>query len=108
KSKNRAWTASERELLRILTARLETAIDGARLYQDAQERAERDRIIGETSTRLRESLDVEGVLKIAASELQKKLGIAEAEVWLDAEYLQDQGVASQLESDHEQSTEEKA
>jgi|GEM_PF-1294742 GAF domain-containing protein len=103
KSKNRAWTASERELLRILTTRLETAIDGARLYQDAQERAERDRIIGETSTRLRESLDIEGVLKIAASELQKKLGIAEAEVWLDPGYLEDNNAF-----DAEQSAEDEA
>ncbi|MCP4142777.1 MAG: GAF domain-containing protein [Chloroflexi bacterium] len=105
KPKDRAWTASERESLRILTTRLETAIDGARLYEEAQENAERDRIISETSTRLRESLDVEGVLKIAASELQKKLGIAEAEVWLDADYLQDKDAASQLENGYEESTE---
>jgi len=85
KQKNRAWTASEKELLNILTSRLETAIDSARLYQTAQERAERERIIATTSAKMRESLDIESVLKIAADELRKSLGIAEAEVWLSAE-----------------------
>ena len=69
KKKNRAWTASEKELLSILSSRLETAMDGARLYQDSQERAERERIISETSARMRETLDVETVLETAVREL---------------------------------------
>ena len=43
------------------------------------------------------------VLKIAASELQKKLGIAEAEVWLDPGYLEDNNAF-----DAEQSAEDEA
>lgn len=82
KPKNRAWTASEKELLRILASRLETAMDSARLYQDSQERAERERIIGETSARMRETLDIESVLETAARELRNTLGIATAEVWI--------------------------
>ena len=69
KKKNRAWTASEKELLSILSSRLETAMDGARLYQDSQERAERERIISETSARMRETLNVETVLETAVREL---------------------------------------
>ena len=89
KAENRAWTASEKELLRILTSRLETAIDSARLFQDSQEQAERQRIVSETSSKVRESLDIEGVLGAAARELRNSLGIAEAEVWVSAEYLQE-------------------
>ncbi len=89
KPKNRAWTASEKELLRTLTSRLEAAIDSARLYQDSQEQAERERIISEASSQVRESLDIEGVLGIAARELRNSLGAAEAEVWVSAEYLED-------------------
>ena len=98
KPKNRAWTASEKELLHILTSRLETAMDGARLYQDSQEQAEKDRIINKTSVRMRESLDVKGVLKIAANELRENLGIAEAEVWLTDNYLQEDHADSVFES----------
>ena len=87
KAKNRAWTASEKELLNILASRLETAMDSARLYQDSQQRAERERIISETSARLRETLNIEGVLETAAQELRNALGIAEAEVWIGAEQL---------------------
>ncbi|MBC8335580.1 MAG: GAF domain-containing protein [Anaerolineales bacterium] len=85
KPKDRAWTNSERELLRILASRLESAMDSARLYQASQHRAERELIISETSTRMRETLDIESVLETAAIELRKALGIAEAEVWVSAD-----------------------
>ncbi len=87
KPKSRAWTASEKELLKILTARLETAMDSARLYQDTQEQAEREKIISEMSSQVRESLDIENVLETAARELRNALGIAEAEVWVSVEHL---------------------
>ena len=85
KPKNRAWTASEKELLRILGSRLETAMDSARLYQDSQQQAERERTIADISSQVRESLEIEGVLEAAARELRNSLGVAEAEVWLNAE-----------------------
>jgi len=85
KPKNRAWTASEKELLHILIARLETAMEGARLYQDAQERAAEDRIISEASARMRESMDIESVLATAANELRDVLNAAEADVWISPE-----------------------
>jgi len=85
KPKNRAWTASEKELLRILGSRLETAMDSARLYQDSQQQAERERTIADISSQVRESLEIEGVLEAAARELRNALGVAEAEVWLNAE-----------------------
>ena len=85
KPKNRAWTASEKELLHILTSRLETAMDGARLYQSAQERAIEDRIISEASARMRESMDIESVLATAANELRDILDAAEADVWISPE-----------------------
>lgn len=83
KSKNRAWTTSEKELLQILTSRLETALENARLYQISQAQAKRERIIAETSSRMRETLSIEKVLETAALELRKALGADEAEIWLE-------------------------
>ncbi|MBT3322222.1 MAG: GAF domain-containing protein [Anaerolineae bacterium] len=80
KPKNRAWTASEKELLAILTSRLESAIDSARLFQDAQERAEREKIISKTSAKISESLNIENVLKVGAEELRAALNLEEAEI----------------------------
>ena len=85
KAKDRAWTASEKELLHILTSRLETAMDGARLYQDSQEQAERERMISEASARMRETLNIESVLAVAAQEFRDSLGMAETEIWINAE-----------------------
>ncbi len=88
KPKNRTWTASEKEVLSILASRLETAMDSARLYQDSQQRAERERIISETSAQIRESLDIESVLETAARELRNALDLSEAEIWINAENIQ--------------------
>ena len=85
KPKDRAWTASEKELLRILGSRLEAAMDSARLYEDTQDRAERELIISETSARIRETLDIEAVLATAASELRDVLNAAEVDVWISPE-----------------------
>ena len=85
KAKNRAWTASEKELLGILASRLETAIDSARLYQEAQERADRERVIGEVSAKMRETHNIETVLETATKELHKALGGIETKIWLSTE-----------------------
>ncbi len=87
KAKNRAWTAAEKELLDILASRLETAIDSARLYQEAQERAKREEIIAKTSSRVRENLDIEKVLEIAVQELRENLDIDKSEIWLYENYM---------------------
>jgi len=75
-----AWSSTEKELLGTLTGRLESALDTARLYEETQQRAAHDRIIGETTARMRETLDMETVLKTAAQELRTVLDLAEVEV----------------------------
>lgn len=86
KSKNRSWTVSEKELLKTLSGRLENALDSARLYEEIQERAAREHLVSEASSHMRETLDVQSVLKAAAEELHKALGdVAETEIWLAPE-----------------------
>ncbi len=74
------WTESEVELLETLTDRLGQALESARLYQDTQKRAAREQLISETTARLRESLDLDVVLRTAAREMRQILDLAEAEV----------------------------
>ena len=80
-----AWTAEETALLQTLTEQLGTALEGARLYQDTQRRATRERLIGEVTSHMRESLDVERVLQAAVREFGKTLGADEVKIRLTAD-----------------------
>ncbi len=83
KPDNRAWTVSEKELLGTLAARLENALDSARLYEESQRRATRERLVSQASTRMRERLNIDAVLQAAAQELHKAIGgAAKTEVWI--------------------------
>jgi GAF domain-containing protein len=74
------WTDDETELFRALVDRLGVALESARLYQDAQRRATQDRVLGEVSGRMRETLDMDAVIKTAVREIGEALAIAEVEV----------------------------
>ncbi len=74
------WTADEIDVLETLTDQLGVALDSARLYQETQRRASRERLIGEVTARVRETLDVDAVLQTAIREVGEALGLAEVEV----------------------------
>ncbi len=82
--KRGVWTKSQLELAETLSEEISVALESARLFDQSQRRVAREHIIGQTATRLRETLEIEGVLKIAAQELRNALKISEAEVWLNA------------------------
>jgi GAF domain-containing protein len=76
------WADEETRLMEALVAQLELALESARLYQDTQRRAARERLIGEITTRVRETLDIETVLKVATRELCQSLGLPEVVIRL--------------------------
>jgi GAF domain-containing protein len=76
------WTQEEIELLQVLTERLGLALEGARLYRDSQRREARERTVGQIAGRVRETLDMETVLKVAAQELRQSLGLPEVVIRL--------------------------
>jgi methyl-accepting chemotaxis protein PixJ len=78
-----AWTVEEVALLETLTGQLSVALESARLHQDTQRRAARERAIGEVTARMQESLDLETVLKTAVDEMRQALGLEEFVVSLD-------------------------
>ncbi|MEJ2556623.1 MAG: GAF domain-containing protein [Anaerolineae bacterium] len=79
------WTAEEIALMGTLTEQLGVALESARLYQDTQRRAERERMTGEVMARMRETLDVETVLKTAVNEMYQALGLDEIVIRLITE-----------------------
>lgn len=77
------WTAEEIALLETLTDQLGVALEGARLYQEAQRRAARESLTGDITDRMRRAPDVEGIVQAAVDELFAVLGTSRAFVRLE-------------------------
>lgn len=74
------WTAEEIALMETLSDQLGQALESARLYQVTQRRVVQERLIGEVSSRIRETLDMDTVLQTAIREIGEALQLAEIEV----------------------------
>jgi GAF domain-containing protein len=70
------------DLINITSDRLALALDNARLLEDSRDRAEREHMISEITTRIRESSEVEKILRTTAQELGQKLGVSQVQVQL--------------------------
>ena len=82
-----AWTPEEIVLVESLTEQMGVALESARLYQDTQRRAARERILREISDRMQGAADMEALMRITAEELNKALGGSRAYVRLGTEAL---------------------
>jgi GAF domain-containing protein len=80
KGEGNAWTDEEAELLQSFVTQLEAALESARLYQETQQRAVQEQLTSEITTRMRETLDVDTVLRTAIREMGTVLGIPRVEV----------------------------
>jgi len=74
------WSAEEISLMETLAQQLGLALDSARLYQQTQRRASRERLTSEVTTRMRETLDMDTILQTAVREMREALGLAEVEI----------------------------
>jgi GAF domain-containing protein len=77
-----AWTDSEMSVLENFATRLEVALESARLYEETQQRAARDRLLAEVVGRIRETLDVETVLRTTVQEVRQALNLPDVAVRL--------------------------
>ena len=72
-----AWTPQQLTLLETLTDRLSQAMESARLYEDSQRLAAQERLVGNVSSRIRESLEIEAVLQVAAREIGEAFDLSD-------------------------------
>jgi GAF domain-containing protein len=77
-----SWAPEERTVLETLADQLSAALERARLYRQTRRSAARERAIGEITSRVRESLDMDAILQAAVRELGQVLGEAKVEVRL--------------------------
>jgi len=76
------WSREEIELLQSIVEQLGVALDSARLYQDTQRLAYREQVTGEVTARIRQTLDIQTVLRTAVEEIQRTLGLPEVVISL--------------------------
>jgi GAF domain-containing protein len=76
------WTPEEITLLESLADQLGTALEGARLYQEAQRRAARERLTRSITDRMRRAASIDGIVQTAVDELFEALGTSRTFVQL--------------------------
>jgi GAF domain-containing protein/HAMP domain-containing protein len=74
------WKPEEVGLLEAVVDQLGVALDSARLFEQTQQQAERERIVGEVTSRIRSSLDVQTILQTAVRELRDALNLQDVEI----------------------------
>jgi GAF domain-containing protein len=73
------WTQDEIEFLQTLNEQLGVALESARLYEETRKRAERERLTGQITARMRASNDPNEILQTAVGELRKALRVTHAQ-----------------------------
>jgi GAF domain-containing protein/HAMP domain-containing protein len=75
-SGTRQWTAEEAALVQAVTNRLGLAAENLRLLDETRRRAAQERLVGEVTARMRQTLDVDAVLDTAVNEIARVMGLA--------------------------------
>jgi GAF domain-containing protein/HAMP domain-containing protein len=74
------WQSDEVTIIETIVDQLGVALEGARLYEETQRRATFEKLTREVTTRIRETMDLDTILNIAASEFRKTLNLKEVEI----------------------------
>ncbi|MDP1545377.1 MAG: GAF domain-containing protein [Anaerolineales bacterium] len=74
------WSEKEHNLLLKIADQVSLALENSRLVDEAQKSAMRDQMIASISTQIRETLDIESVIRTATSELRRVFDLKEAEI----------------------------
>lgn len=82
---DRDWTEAEMALIRAVVDQVAQVAENLRLLDESQERAARERLVGQISDKLRRAPDVETLMKSAVSELSRVLGPARTFVQFGSE-----------------------
>ncbi len=79
------WGQEEIDLIQALTDQIGLALDSAQLFIQTQQRAIQEQLTAEATSRMRETLDIETILKTAAMQMRKALDLSEVEVRMGVE-----------------------
>ncbi len=80
------FSSDEIALLEAASSRISQAMESARLYQETQRQAHQEQMLGEVTTKIRETLSIDTVLQTAVIEMQRRLDLAQVEIRLGTDY----------------------
>lgn len=81
----RQWTQDEIDIASVFIERAAIAMENARLLNEAQRRATRERVIGDIAASINTFSDMEGILRTAVQQLGRRMGGAEVVLELGGE-----------------------
>jgi len=76
------WTRNDQELAEEISNQIAIALDNARLLEESQRRATQEQMTSDITARMRETLNVEAILKTAVSEISRSMNLAAFDVKL--------------------------
>lgn len=82
-NKNRTWNADEIRIAQAVSDRVALALENARLFEESQRRASKERIIGEISAKINAAANVDVILQTAVEELGRTLQGSRVAIQLD-------------------------
>jgi GAF domain-containing protein len=88
-SVSKGWTSQEKRLLERFVQQMGLALESAQFYEETQRRAVREQVAREVSARMRETLDVETVLKTTVQQVRQALDLPEVVIRLQPSQLED-------------------
>ncbi|GAB4532537.1 MAG: hypothetical protein Kow0063_13210 [Anaerolineae bacterium] len=77
---SREWAEEDKALVESVSRQLALALENARLLEETQRRAAREQLVGAITARMRETLDMDAVLKTAIREIGDALRLEKVEV----------------------------
>jgi GAF domain-containing protein/HAMP domain-containing protein len=80
------WSAEEAALVEEVSAQVAMALENARLLEDTQRRAARERLVADITAKIRASSDVETIMRTAVRELGRAMDADRARVQLAADH----------------------
>ena len=79
------WTPEQRNLIESIAAQASLALENARLLEEGQSTATRERLISEISGKIWSSTTIDGILRTAVQELGRALDASEATIEMNME-----------------------
>ncbi len=95
KAMDQSWTKEEVHMMETLVDQLSTALESARLFQETQRRAERERLAGEITAKVRASNDPQTIMQTAVRELRQALQANRVQVLVQSENTKPASMNSQ-------------
>jgi GAF domain-containing protein len=80
--RRRSWTAAEIGMAETIAEQVALTVENLRLMDEAQRRATRERLVGEVTAHVRETLDLDTVLQSAAREISEALDLYDVTIHL--------------------------